>query len=101
MGRRTRWTPGNELKFAVEDVLVKEEQRTEGLVLGGGGDVAVKVEMGEKGGDFFFAHLVGMAFAVEEDEAANPIEVSVFCADAVTFDAKMPADAVEKCGRRS
>jgi len=41
-----------------------------------------------------------MAFSVEEDEAADPIEVGLFGANAVMLDAQVPADAVEQLGRR-
>jgi hypothetical protein len=33
-------------------------------------------------------------------EAANPIDVGLFGANAVAFDAQVPADAIEEFGRR-
>ncbi len=57
--------------------------------------MAVHRQMGEVGADLFFAHNVGMAFPMEEDEAANPIEVSLLGPNAVMLNAQMPADAVQ------
>ena len=37
--------------------------------------------MGEEGSDFRQAHLIGMAFVVEEDEAANPTDIRLFGAN--------------------
>lgn len=93
--------PGDEGEFAVEHLTVKKEEGAEGLILGGGGDGAIDGEMTEEGGDLGFAHGAGMAFAVEEDEAANPIEIRLFGTDAVVFDAEVPADAVEELRWRS
>ena len=50
----------------------------------------------QKKGDFFFAHLIGVALVMKENETANPIDVSLFGPNAVVFDPQMPADAVEK-----
>ena len=57
--------------------------------------MVVDGQMREVGADLFFAHCVWMAFIVEEDEAANPVDVSLFGADAVMLDAQMPADTFE------
>jgi hypothetical protein len=43
--------------------------------------------MSEKFGDFFFAHFIGMTFAMKENEASDPVDVGLFSADAVVFDA--------------
>lgn len=91
---------GDEVEFAVEDLLKEKEQGAEGLILGGGGDVSVNGKVAEERGNLFLPHGIGMAFAMKENEAANPIEVNLFGADAVAFDAKMPADAVEEFRRR-
>jgi hypothetical protein len=42
-----------------------------------------------------------MTFFVEEDETANPIDVSLFSANTVAFHGQVPADAIEEFGRRS
>ncbi len=60
------------------------------------GDAAIDGEVTEEGGNLRFAQLLGVAFAMEEDEAANPIEIRLLGADAVMFDAQMPADTIEQ-----
>jgi len=66
--------------------------------LGGGGDVFLDREVSEKLRDLLLAHLLGMAFAVEEDVAPDPIDVDLFGADRVVLEAKVPAHAVEQFG---
>ncbi len=70
------------------------------LVLGGSGDVSLDREIGEELRDFFFTHGVGVAFLVEKDVAANPIEVGLLGADAVMFHPQVPARAIEKLRSR-
>jgi hypothetical protein len=61
----------------VEDATVEEEEGTEGLVLGGGGGVALDGEMIEESGDLGGAEGAGVAAAVEGDEGADPVEVGL------------------------
>jgi len=84
-----------EIEFPFQDLLVEEKQCTQGLVLSGGRYVQVDGKVSEKGGNFIFAHLVWMAFLMEEDVAANPIDVRLFGPKAVVLDAQMPAHAIE------
>ena len=42
-------------------------------------------KMSEKFGDFLFGHFSRMSFAVVDDEALNPVDVSLLGADAVMF----------------
>ena len=86
-GRPDAFDPGDVIEFAVEHLLIKEEQRTEGLVLSRRGDVKIDVQVAEESGDLFFAHLLRVTFIVEEDEPANPINIGLFGADAVALDA--------------
>ncbi len=95
------WTPdtldaGKVLKFAVEDLLKKEEQSAEGLILGRGGNALVDGEVAEERRDLLFAHGVGMAFVVKKDEATDPTEVRFLGANAIALHAEMPVDAVEE-----
>lgn len=58
--RKLRWSgdaldAGNEVQFAIENLGEEKEEGAKGLVLGGGGDVAVDGEMGKERGDFGFA----------------------------------------------
>ena len=64
---------GNEIEFAVEQLLIKKKQSAERLILGRGRYIAINREMAEEGADFFFAHLVWMTFVVEKD---SPREIA-------------------------
>ena len=88
----------DEVEFPIEDLLVEEKEGAEGLVLGRGGDMFLDREVSEKLRDLLLAHLLRMAFAVEEDVAPDPIEVDLFGADRVVLEAKVPAHAVEQFG---
>lgn len=56
-------------------------------------------EMGEKLGNFLLAHFVGVALAVKEDVAPDPIDVGFFGANTVMFHPQMPVHAIEQFGR--
>jgi hypothetical protein len=51
--------------------MLKKQQETEGLDLGGGSNIFCEGQMGEEGFDFWNTHFLGMAFVVEKDEASN------------------------------
>lgn len=91
----------DKLKFAIEDMLVKKKKCTKGLVLSGGCHVEVKIEVAQKGGDLFFAHLLRVTLIVEENEAADPVDIGLFGANAVAFHAQVPTDTIQEFGRRS
>lgn len=88
----------DEVKFAIEYLLIKEKQGAQGLVLSGGGDGSVDGQMIEEGANVLFAHFVRVAFAVEEDVAPDPIDVGLLGPNAVMLDPQMPADPVEQFG---
>ena len=88
------------LELALEDGPVEEEMRGERLVLRRGGDAALDGEVREEGHDLERAHLVGMALSVEEDEAADPVDVGVLGAARQVAQARALAHAVEEAGRR-
>ena len=81
-GAADAFDAGDEFQFAIEDVLVKEEERAESLVLSGGGDPAIDGEVAQESGDFFFAHLLRMTFVVEKD---SPCEIASQACLQVTF----------------
>ncbi len=81
--------------FLLEDFAVEEEDGAEGLILCGCGDVAFSGEVGEEGADFGCAHL-GVLFAMEEDVAANPVDVGFFGAVGVVFGAEGVGELVEQ-----
>jgi hypothetical protein len=80
---------------AVEDLAVEEEEGAEGLVLGGGGDVVIDGEVGEEGLDLGGAHIGGVFFAVKEDEAYDPVDVGLFGAEGVVFEAEFVSHLIE------
>ena len=48
--------------------------------------------------DFFFSHRFGMAFAVKENEAPYPIDISLLCANAVVPYAQVLPNPIEELG---
>ena len=86
----------NGAQLLVKHFFVEKEQCAEGLVLGGGGDIAFHGQVGEKGLDFWGAHLGGVADIVEVDVALDPIDIGFFGADGVVFEADGISHLVEQ-----
>jgi len=78
------------------DLPVKEEERTEGLVLCGSTHPLSDGKVGEKCGDFVLAHVAWVALAVEDDKPPDPLDVSLLCARAVVPDPDGLADLVQE-----
>jgi len=57
--------------FEVEHLFVQKDQRTEGLVLGGGRHVAVRRQVVQEGPDVVLVEVVGMGGVVEANEAVT------------------------------
>jgi hypothetical protein len=55
------------------DLLVEKQDCVQCLILGGGRDSPMDSQMCEEGSDLWFAHVVRMSLAVEENEAAGPL----------------------------
>ena len=83
----------------VENLSIEEEQRIEGLVLCGRRDSLANRERRQKGRDFRGAPLAGMALAMEENVALDPVEVRLLGPRAVVACANRVTDAVEETGR--
>jgi hypothetical protein len=64
--------------------------------LSGSADPPVNSQVREKSCYFDFTHIAGMPFAMEKNEPANAVQISLLGPNAVTLDAEMPADAVEE-----
>lgn len=79
-----------------QDFTVEEEDGAKGLVLGGGSDFAFDGQVGDKGFDFGLAHFAGVAFFVEEDEAARPFDVGFFGTKGIMLGAQGVAHLVEQ-----
>src|SRR5512135_1427338 len=84
----------------VEDVAIEEEERAQGLGLGGRADARLRGQLREEGGDVGFAQLGGMAEAMVADEAADPADVGFLGAAAVVPELERAADGGEEPGRR-
>src|ERR1700738_435704 len=87
---------GDEFELTIQHLLIKEKERAEGLVLGGGRYFQVDGELGKECGNFRFTSFLRMAFLVDANEAANPVYIELLGAKAVMLYAKVPADAIEE-----
>lgn len=85
----------NEIEFSLEHLLVKKQQRAEGLILSRGSDMFFDSEMRKEFADLFLAHVARMAFAMKENVPSNPLRVRLLGADRIMLHLQMPADAVE------
>lgn len=74
---------------------IKEEDGAEGLILGGGRDVAFGGEVGEELPDLGGAHFFGVAFVVKEDVVFDPLCVGLFGAGGIALEAQGFAVLVE------
>jgi hypothetical protein len=79
-----------------EDAAVEEDDGAEGLVLRGGGRVAVDGEVVQEGGDLGRAEGSGMAAAVEGDVGADPVEVRLLGAGGLVQAADRRGDGFEE-----
>jgi hypothetical protein len=59
-------------------VAIEKEERAQGLGLGRGSDLLPDGQVREEAVDLGLPHLIGVAFAVEEDETRDPADVSLF-----------------------
>jgi len=67
-----------------------------GLILGSGGDPLVYCQGGAERFDVRDAHVPGVAFVVEEDEAFDPVDIGLFSADGGVFEAQRIPDLVQR-----
>ena len=64
----------------MESVAVEEEDRADGLVLGGGRGFAIHNKVGDELVDLYYSHFTRMAFVVKKDVFADPLDVGLFSA---------------------
>ncbi|BAG04666.1 unknown protein [Microcystis aeruginosa NIES-843] len=57
--------------------------------MGGGGNVFINGKMGQKGSNFFTPHFTGMFFLMEEQITLNPVQICLFGAVGVVFEANV------------
>jgi hypothetical protein len=84
----------------MQHLSVNEKQCTVGLILGAGGSIFIHSQVGKKSLDFGSAHLGGVAFVMEEDEAVHPVHVRGLGAIGIRFEPQDFAQLVEKFLRR-
>lgn len=86
-------------QLAFEHVAVQEEDRALDKVLRGGRDVALDRQVGQERFDVRRPKRLGLALAVKEDGASNPIHMGLLGPDAVVSEPNLVADAIEELGR--
>ena len=83
-----------------ENFAIEEQQRSQRLILRRGRDPPLGCEVRQERFDLGPAHLPRVAFAVEVDEAARPVQVGVFRAQAVVLHPQAISVLVEQLRRR-
>ena len=69
-------------------VSIQEQDCAERLVLGGCSDLALVRQVGNESLHFVSCHVVGMALVVEEDEALDPVDISLLGAVGIVLHAQ-------------
>jgi hypothetical protein len=87
-------------EIAEEDVAVEEDDRIEGLVLGGGGDLESFGEVGEEVMDVGGGEVRGVLGFVEEDKAFDPVGIGLDGTGAEVAEGGGGAELVEESGSR-
>jgi hypothetical protein len=64
-------------------LLIQKQQRAQCLILGRSRDMLLRCEMGQEIRNLCLTQIARMTFAVEENETADPIEVSLLGTQAV------------------
>ena len=90
-------------QWLLEHVLVEEDERIHGLVLGGGGYLAISGQVGEECLDLLFAvtEVVSGVHVVEADVAFDPIAVGAFHMDRIVTPPHEIAHFVKQSGRHT
>lgn len=71
------------LDLPVQDGLVEQQQRTQGLMLRGRRHMALHGHVRQKCFAFLTPHLFGMAFLMKQNKTSRPIDVGIFRTDRV------------------
>jgi hypothetical protein len=84
------------VKVLMEHLAIEKEQRTERLVLRGGGHVAFDRQVGEERLHLGAAHVLRVAFGVEQNVARDPIGVGLLGAIGIVLEPQRIAHLIEK-----
>ena len=88
-------------QLGAEDVAVQKKYACLGLILRRRRNVAGHRQMTQKLGDLFGAHVAWMPFSVKQNEALDPIDISIFCPNSVMHDTQLGTQCVEQLGALS
>ena len=90
-------------QWLLEHVLVEEDERIHGLVLGRGGHLAISGQVGEEGFDLLFAvpKVVPGLHVVVTDIAFDPIPVAAFGMDGIVTSPHEVAHFIKQSGRHT
>lgn len=85
----------------LQDMVVKEKDSAESLILGGGSDVLVNGKMSEEGfdvldGHVFRMHVLAPAFFMKENETLDPIDIALLGAVGVVHAPEGEAELIEE-----
>ena len=83
-------------KFAFKYHPIEKKQRAEILILCGKCNVSIHGDVAQKCLDFSLAHITGVSFVVEQDKAPDPIDISMFSANAVMLGSDSSSNTVEQ-----
>src|SRR5437667_4815914 len=86
----------NPAHLLFEDLLVKKQDRAEGLILGRGRHVTNSRQVRKKLCDLGCAHLVRMTQMMKPDKALDPVAIRSFRSQTVVFKAQNVERLVEK-----
>jgi len=91
-GDQTGW----QIQFLMEEISIKEDQRAEGLVLGGCSHFSFSRKIGQKCLDFRFSHLLEVCLIVKKDVAPDLIDIRLFSPVGILLVAQRIADLIEQ-----
>ena len=87
--------------FQFENVAVEKEECAESLILGAGGDLIVRGQMGQELLDFAGPHGVGVFDAEKADVADDPLDVALLGPIGIMLGPQDATHLVEKLHRKS
>jgi hypothetical protein len=87
-------------QFDLEHFSIQKQDRVQGLVLSRSGYAASNRKIAQKRRQLRGTHFAWMSFAMKEDEASHPVQISLLGTNAVMADANDLTNLVEQARRR-